>query len=114
MGAPVRCTHLHIENLRVHTLLVRFLLQCLKGVGFCRCPECSYGDIDLNLDGNGRWSVEWYAVPCNVGNGTLHYKIIGQNPYWFMFIISNTRCLLVHPHNSPLLSLESHLVELPA
>eukprot|EP00884_Botryococcus_braunii_P000762 jgi/Botrbrau1/10687/Bobra.139_2s0017.1 len=55
------------------------------------CPECSYGDIDLNLDGNGRWSVEWYAVPCNVGNGTLHYRIIGQNQYWFMFIISNTR-----------------------
>jgi hypothetical protein len=23
------------------------------------CPECSFGDIDLQKGGDGRWKVEW-------------------------------------------------------
>lgn len=23
------------------------------------CPECSRGDIDQNIDGDGRWKIEW-------------------------------------------------------
>lgn len=58
----------------------------------CRCPECAYGNIDLDLNGDGRWKVEWYPVPCNVGDGKFHYYFGGSpNPYWFMFAIYNTR-----------------------
>ena len=58
----------------------------------CRCPECAYGSIDLDKNGDGRWKIEWYPVPCNVGDGKLHYYFGGNpNPYWFMFAISNTR-----------------------
>jgi len=28
------------------------------------CPECSYGDIDLGLDGDGRWKMNWDFVDC--------------------------------------------------
>jgi hypothetical protein len=23
------------------------------------CPECNYGDLDQNNDGDGRWKIEW-------------------------------------------------------
>lgn len=23
------------------------------------CPECSRGDLDQNIDGDGRWKIEW-------------------------------------------------------
>ncbi|EIE27433.1 hypothetical protein COCSUDRAFT_39101 [Coccomyxa subellipsoidea C-169] len=56
------------------------------------CPECAYGSIDLDKNGDGRWKVEWYPIPCNVGEGKFHYFFGGSpNPYWFMFAISNTR-----------------------
>lgn len=25
------------------------------------CPECKYGDLDQNIDGDGRWRIEWSA-----------------------------------------------------
>ncbi len=28
------------------------------------CPECSYGDIDLGLNGDGRWKMNWDFVDC--------------------------------------------------
>ncbi|CAL8463361.1 g2895 [Coccomyxa elongata] len=56
------------------------------------CPECAYGSIDLDKNGDGRWKIEWYPIPCNVGDGKFHYYFGGSpNPYWFMFAISNTR-----------------------
>ncbi len=57
-----------------------------------RCPECSFGDIDLNLAGDGRWKVEWHAVPCNVGDSKLKYSIVVSTYYWFSLVVSNTRC----------------------
>lgn len=57
-----------------------------------RCPECSFGDIDLNLNGDGRWKVEWHAVPCEVGDSKLHYSIVVSTYYWFSLVVSNTRC----------------------
>lgn len=29
------------------------------------CPECQHGDIDLGLNGDGRWHIEWEFVPCH-------------------------------------------------
>lgn len=55
-----------------------------------RCPECSHGDIDLNIAGDGRWKARWYAVPCNVGNTKLNYKVVVSSPYWFSLVVSNT------------------------
>lgn len=55
-----------------------------------RCPECSHGDIDLNIAGDGRWKARWYAVPCAVGDSKLNYKIVVSSPYWFSLVVSNT------------------------
>ena len=57
-----------------------------------RCPECSFGDVDLNLNGDGRWKIEWHAVPCNVGDSKLKYSIVVSTYYWFSLVVSNTRC----------------------
>ena len=32
------------------------------------CPECAYGSLDLALEGNGRWKVEWYPVEVRVAS----------------------------------------------
>jgi len=29
------------------------------------CPECRSGDIDLGLEGDGIWRVNWEFVPCH-------------------------------------------------
>jgi hypothetical protein len=29
------------------------------------CPECKFGDIDLGLDGDGRFQIIWEFIPCN-------------------------------------------------
>lgn len=57
-----------------------------------RCPECAFGDIDMNAKGDGRWKVEWYAVPCNVADSSLRYDIVVSSYYWFSLVVSNTRC----------------------
>jgi len=28
------------------------------------CPECHFGDLDLGMDGDGRWRIQWDFVPC--------------------------------------------------
>ncbi len=61
-------------------------------LSMCRCPECAFGDIDINSRGDGRWKVEWYAVPCNVGDSNLRYDIVVSSYYWFSLVVSNTRC----------------------
>ncbi len=63
----------------------------------CRCPECSHGDLDLNHNGDGRWKIEWYAVPCPVGDTNLRYDIVVSSQYWFSLVISNTRSASCNP-----------------
>ena len=29
------------------------------------CPECKYGDIDLGLEGDGRFRINWDFISCN-------------------------------------------------
>lgn len=55
------------------------------------CPECSLGDIDLAVDGNGRYKIEWKQIPCNVGDSKLHYGLQNSNPYYVKLQISNSK-----------------------
>jgi hypothetical protein len=47
-----------------------------------QCPECGFGSIDLQTNGDGRWKVEWEPVQCPVGNAPLKYGYQGGNPYY--------------------------------
>jgi len=29
------------------------------------CPECSHGDIDMGLGGDGRWKIQWDFISCD-------------------------------------------------
>ena len=29
------------------------------------CPECSFGDVDIGLGGDGRWKINWNFVDCH-------------------------------------------------
>ena len=62
-----------------------------------RCGECAHGDIDQDLNGNGRYDVEWYAVPCNVGDSKLSYKTVSKSHWIWAFVVANHRCLLACP-----------------
>ena len=44
-----------------------------------------------DIDGDGRWRIEWYGVPCNVGNTKLEYTFVVKQYYWFELVVSNTR-----------------------
>jgi hypothetical protein len=44
-----------------------------------------------NIDGDGRWKIEWYGVPCNVGGTKLDYRFKVKQYYWFELVVSNTR-----------------------
>ncbi|CAD7697449.1 unnamed protein product [Ostreobium quekettii] len=44
------------------------------------CPECHYGDLDLAADGDGRWEIQWEAVPCPDGPITFYFE--GSNPFF--------------------------------
>lgn len=44
-----------------------------------------------NIDGDGRWRIEWYGVPCNVGGTKLQYSFVVKHYYWFELVVSNTR-----------------------
>ena len=57
-----------------------------------RCGECKPGDIDQDLNGNGRYNVQWYAVPCNVGNSTLRYNVVLHTHWILAIVVSNHRC----------------------
>lgn len=72
----------------------------------CRCPECAKGDLDQATSGDGRWKVEWYAVPCNVGSTPLVYSIVVSSYYWFSMVVSNTRYTpLLPPSEDPWVAL---------
>lgn len=47
----------------------------------CRSPECKHGDLDQQLNGDGRWKIEWFPVHCPVGNSNLRYGFQGGNPW---------------------------------
>lgn len=58
------------------------------------CPECNKGALDLARSfavGDGIWTVEWHAVPCQVGDSTLYYSFPINNPYFFNMVVSNGR-----------------------
>ena len=44
-----------------------------------------------DIDGDGRWRIEWYGVPCNVGDTKLEYTFVVKQYYWFELVVSNTR-----------------------
>jgi hypothetical protein len=57
-----------------------------------QCPECEKGSIDQNINGDGRWRVEWFAVPCNVGDSKIRYSRISTlGPEYWALVVSNTR-----------------------
>ena len=66
--------------------------QWTMGIVNNQCPECHKGSIDQNINGDGRWNVEWFAVPCNVGDGKIKYSRIDNlgAEYWAL-VVSNTR-----------------------
>ncbi|KAL8583685.1 hypothetical protein ACOMHN_037408 [Nucella lapillus] len=65
------------------------------------CPECHtggggertlwWGDVDLGINGDGRWDVSIQAVQCPVGNGKLQFKFEGSNPYYVKLQVRNSR-----------------------
>jgi hypothetical protein len=66
--------------------------QWTMGIVNNQCPECHKGDIDQNINGDGRWRVEWFAVPCNVGDSKIKYTpITNLGPEYWAFVVSNTR-----------------------
>ncbi len=63
----------------------------LRARGRRRCGECQKGDIDQDLNGNGRYDVEWYGVPCNVGDSKLSYVTVSKSQWIFAFVVANHR-----------------------
>ncbi|XP_059142651.1 expansin-YoaJ-like [Physella acuta] len=55
------------------------------------CPECKEGDVDLALNGDGRWDVTIRAVQCPVGASTIQYTFQGSNPWYLKLQIRNAR-----------------------
>lgn len=55
------------------------------------CPECKTGDLDLATTGDGRWTISWTPVQCNVGNNSFIYSFQGSNPYYLKLQVANTR-----------------------
>ena len=55
------------------------------------CPECKFGDLDQALNGDGRFTIEWYEIQCNVGDSFFHYALQGSNPNYIKIQVSNTR-----------------------
>lgn len=55
------------------------------------CPECHTGDLDQELNGDGRWLIEWEPVQCNVGYTSFVYSFQGSNGYYIKLQVANTR-----------------------
>ena len=53
------------------------------------CPECQAGDLDLGTSGDGRWDIEWIAVPCPGSIGNLQYMGQGSNPFYIKLQVRN-------------------------
>ncbi len=46
-----------------------------------RCPECSTGDLDFSMSGDGRWDIEWEFVPCP--GESISFAFEGSNAYYW-------------------------------
>ena len=55
------------------------------------CPECGTGALDQATYGDGRWTISWNPVQCNVGNSSFVYSFQGSNPYYLKMQVANTR-----------------------
>lgn len=55
------------------------------------CPECLSGALDLAQDGDGRWTIDWYPVQCDVGTSFFEYSFQGSNAEYVKMAITNTR-----------------------
>lgn len=55
------------------------------------CPTCSNNGIDLGLNGDGAWDVNWVPVPCPVGSTKLQFKYQGSNLYYLKVQVRNSR-----------------------
>lgn len=55
------------------------------------CPECLSGSLDLAQDGDGRWSIDWYPVQCNVGDSAFQYSFQGSLATYVKMAVTNTR-----------------------
>ena len=55
------------------------------------CPECHTGDLDQELNGDGRWLIEWEPVQCNVGYTSFVYSFQGSNGYFIKLQVANAR-----------------------
>lgn len=71
----VQCLHMqHVGMQHINPTIEmharsRLGFDVLRGVGMQVCPECLKGSLDLSRSytvGDGRWDIEWFAVPCNV------------------------------------------------
>ena len=60
------------------------------------CPECLSGSLDLAQDGDGRWSIDWYPVQCNVGDSAFQYSFQGSLATYVKMAITNTRYTCFH------------------
>jgi expansin (peptidoglycan-binding protein) len=60
------------------------------------CPECKAGDVDLALNGDGRWNIQIQAVQCPVGNTKIQYSFQGSNPWYVKVQIRNARIPITH------------------
>ncbi|KAL0033434.1 hypothetical protein WJX77_009283 [Trebouxia sp. C0004] len=61
------------------------------GIATDECPECLSGSLDLAQDGDGRWTIDWYPVQCNVGDSYFQYSFQGSNAEYVKMAITNTR-----------------------
>jgi len=52
--------------------------------------QCKSGDLDIGLDGEGRWSGEWHGVACDTGGSGFYYSTQGSNNYYLKLQVSNT------------------------
>lgn len=55
------------------------------------CPECLSGSLDLAQDGDGRWTIDWYPVQCDVGDSFFQYSFQGSVATYVKMAITNTR-----------------------
>ncbi len=53
-------------------------------------PQCKSGDLDIGLDGDGRWQGEWHGVACDTGGTGFYYSTQGSNNYYLKLQVSNT------------------------
>jgi expansin len=55
------------------------------------CPECHTGDLDLGQfpPGDGRWNIQWVAVPCPGNIGALQYMGQGSHEWYIKLQVRN-------------------------